>query len=65
MADVPANPKIYHITHCRNLPHLVSVGAIWSDAKRIQLGDEVELVGMPNIKRRRLEECVVDCHPDT
>ncbi|MGA2620950.1 MAG: DarT ssDNA thymidine ADP-ribosyltransferase family protein [Thermoguttaceae bacterium] len=34
MATVPARPKIYHITHLRNLPQIVAAGRIWSDAKR-------------------------------
>ena len=65
MSHVPNQPKIYHITHLRNLPQIVAHGKLWSDAKRIDLGLECEIVGMSEIKRRRLEEIEVDCHPGT
>lgn len=65
MANVPAHPKIYHITHLRNLPQIVAAGKLWSDAKRIELGLSCDVVGMSHIKRRRLEEIEVDCHPGT
>ena len=65
VVPVPANPKIYHITHVRNLPQIVEAGALWSDARRMKLGVDCEIVGMSNIKRRRLEELEVDCHPGT
>jgi hypothetical protein len=38
---------------------------LWSDAKRIELGINCEIVGMSEIKRRRIEEIDVDCHPGT
>ena len=62
MAEVPANLKIYHITHLRNLPQIVKTGMLWSDAKRIELGIECRIVGMSQIKQRRLHEIDVDCH---
>ena len=65
MAKVPAQPKIYHITHLRNLPQIVEAGRLWSDAERIERGLECDVVGMSHIKRRRLEEIEVDCHPGT
>ncbi len=65
MTGIPARPKIYHITHLRNLPQIVTAGRIWSDAKRIELGLESEIVGMAKIKRRRLEELEVHCHRGT
>ena len=65
MTRVPAKPKIYHITHVRNLPQIVRAGRIWSDAKRIELGLQNEIVGMAEIKKRRLEELDVKCHPGT
>lgn len=40
-------------------------GRLWSDAKRIELGLDCEIVGMSEIKRRRLEEIEVYCHPGT
>jgi len=65
MATVPTRPKVYHITHWRNVPAIVRAGRIWSDAKRIELGLGCEVVGMSEIKRRRLEELEVKCHPGT
>ncbi len=63
--SVPAEPKIYHITHVRNLPLLLEAGRVWSDAKRLELGLSCTIVGMSEIKRRRLEELPVHCHPGT
>jgi hypothetical protein len=65
MSTAPARPKIYHITHLRNLPQIVTEGVLWSDAKRIEMGLNCEIVGMSEIKRRRLQELEVACHPGT
>ena len=65
MTAPPANPKIYHITHIDNLPGIIDAGCIWSDARRIELGLETHVVGMSRIKKRRLEEIEVSCHPGT
>jgi hypothetical protein len=65
MASVPARPKIFHITHWRNLDGIVDSGSLWSDAKRIEIGLNCELVGMASIKRRRLRELSVTSHPNT
>jgi len=65
MSPVPADPKIYHITHLRNLPEIVQSGRLWSDAKRLELCLDCEIVGMSGIKRRRLEELDVSCHTGT
>ena len=61
---VPTNPKIYHITHLENLGQIID-GGLWSDAERIRRGLACTIVGMKEIKRRRLEELEVDCHPAT
>jgi ssDNA thymidine ADP-ribosyltransferase, DarT len=65
MAQIPNQPKIYHITHWRNLPQIVATGRLWSDASRIAQGLDCLIVGMSEIKRRRLEELEVNCHPGT
>jgi len=65
VTSVPNDPKIYHITHVDNLPDILSAGCIWSDAKRIELGLGCQVVGMSEIKRRRLEELEVKCYPGT
>lgn len=65
MAGVSANPKIYHITHLRNLLGIVEAGVLWSDAKRIELGLDCAIVGMSKVKQRRLKEIEVHCHAGT
>jgi len=59
VARIPANPKIYHLTHLRNLPQIVRAGVLWSDAKRIELDLSCNLVGMSHIKQRRLHDIEV------
>lgn len=51
---------IYHITHVGNLGSIGREGLL-SDASRVAANLEVQLVGMSEIKRRRLEEIQVDC----
>lgn len=65
VATVPASPKIYHITHLRNLSGIASAGLLWSDAQRLARKLDCEIVGMPRIKQRRLHEIEVDCHAGT
>jgi len=60
----PPNPKIYHITHLENLAGIVD-DVIWSDAERIERDLNCTVVGMSEIKRRRLEDIEVDCRPGT
>lgn len=62
---IPDRPKIFHITHVDNLAGIVQAGRIWSDAKRLELGLPCSVVGMSEIKRRRLQELRVSCHPTT
>ena len=65
MLNVPARPKIYHITHLENLSKISEEGVLWSDSKRIELKLECQVVGMYGIKKRRLEDLQVKCHPTT
>lgn len=65
MQPVPAQPKIYHITHLNNLSGIVTTGGLWSDAERIARGLQCQIVGMSKIKQRRLAELEVSCHPGT
>lgn len=64
MSVPPQNPKIYHITHLENLGRMVD-GVLWSDAERLRQNLECQVVGMGEIKRRRLEELEVGCNPGT
>jgi hypothetical protein len=65
MAIMPSHPKIYPITHLRNLPQIVKEGMLLSDAKRIEQNLKCEIVGMSHIKQRRMNEIEVDCNPGT
>ncbi len=61
----PENPKIYHITHLRNIPLIAESGVLWSDAKRLEKSLDCEVVGLSDIKARRLTRHGVACHPST
>jgi ssDNA thymidine ADP-ribosyltransferase, DarT len=65
MSHPPAQPKIYHITHGRNLVRIMADGCLWSDAEIISRGGPESTIGISKIKRRRLEELTVACHPGT
>jgi hypothetical protein len=65
MSAVPTEAKIYHITHIGNLAGILRAGHLFSDARRIELGLECYLVGMSNIKQRRLNDLTVTCSPGT
>ena len=65
MAAAPARPKIYHITHVDNLPSILTDGCLLSDAAIIARGSLNMAIGMSSIKKRRLEELEVTCHPGT
>ena len=65
MGKPPPRPKIYHITHGRNLDGIIADGCLWSDEQIITRGGPVAAVGMRYIKKRRLESLSVDRHPGT
>ena len=65
MATPPTRPKIYHITHGRNLARIVADRCLWSDAEIIARGGPEAAIGLSDIKKRRLEELAVACHPGT
>jgi len=65
MSPLPARPKIYHITHGRNLAQIVADGCLWSDAEMLSRGGPQAAIGISEIKKRRLEELDVECHPGT
>jgi hypothetical protein len=62
MGQPPAQPKIYHITHGRNVAGIVSAGCLWSDTELAKRAGEYHSIGIPDIKRRRLEEIHLTCH---
>ena len=65
MTTPPVQPKIYHITHVDNLASIVAAGYIEADGRRVGQGGDQTSIGMTEIKRRRLYEIAVSCHPDT
>jgi hypothetical protein len=65
VTSVPDRPKIYHITHIDNLPAVLKRGCLWSEARCLQENQQCTVVGMSQIKRRRLQEIEVSCHSGT
>lgn len=65
MSPVPAQPKIYHITHVDNLAAIVRESVLLSDATMLERDGPSVTIGMSAIKKRRVEEIAVPCHPDT
>jgi hypothetical protein len=61
---VPAHPKIYHIVHVDKLESIVADGRLWSDAVMVQRAPIGTVIGMNNIKRRRLTELTLSSHPN-
>lgn len=59
---LPARPKIYHICHVDRLPCIVA-GGLLSDAEVQRLAPPGTVIGMSNIKQRRLTELTLDSHP--
>jgi hypothetical protein len=65
MSTPLVQPKTYHITHVNNLSSIVADNYIEADGRRIRRGGDQTSIGMTEIKRRRLNEITVSCHPDT
>ncbi len=59
---VPARPKIYHICHVDRLASIVA-GGLLSDAEVQRQAPPGTVIGMSNIKQRRLTELTLDSHP--
>ncbi|MER2540963.1 MAG: DUF4433 domain-containing protein [Azonexus sp.] len=60
---MPAQPKIYHICHVDRLPSVVASGGLLSDADIQQQALPGTVIGMNNIKQRRLNELTLASHP--
>ncbi len=65
MSPVPAQPKIYHITHVNNLASIVNHRKLLPDAAMLERDSPNVTIGMSAIKRRRVQELNVLCHPGT
>jgi hypothetical protein len=65
MSEPPADAKIYHITHVENLARIRARGELLCDRRVVAEGGPAQVIGMSEIKRRRIEELGVTCHPGT
>lgn len=61
---VPSHPKIYHITHVKNLPSIIESEVLWSDAEMLGRNIGHQNIGMPGVKRNRMNR-PVKCHAGT
>lgn len=59
----PDQPKLYHICHVDRLPSIVASGGLLSDAAAEQHNLAGTMIGMSNIKQRRLTELQLASHP--
>lgn len=59
----PENPKIYHIVHVDRLASIIAEGALLSDAEVANRAAGGTVIGMADIKRRRLTELTLTSHP--
>jgi hypothetical protein len=60
---VPANPKIYHIVHVDKLAPITADGFLFSDAELAQRPANGTVIGMNNIKARRMHELTLTSRP--
>lgn len=65
MTNNPNDRWIYHITPIDNLPSIIADGCLWSDYQVLQRNPGHTVIGYDTIKKRRLEELPVSCHPST
>lgn len=61
---MPAQPKIYHICHVDRLPSILESNGLFSDAMVQENDLPGTVVGMSNIKQRRLTVLRLESHPD-
>lgn len=60
----PANPKIYHIVHVDKLASIAADGFLYSDTVMAARPANGTVIGMNNIKARRMNELTLASHPD-
>jgi hypothetical protein len=60
---IPLIPKIYHILHVDLLPSVIADGFLYSDAIINRRDPGGTVIGMGEIKRRRLEVLTLASHP--
>jgi ssDNA thymidine ADP-ribosyltransferase, DarT len=59
----PTNPKIYHIVHVDKLSSIATDSCLWSDAELARRPVAGTVIGMNNIKARRMKELTLASHP--
>lgn len=59
----PERPKIYHIIHADRLPSVLNAGRLLCDAEMIDRPESGTVIGMNEIKQRRLNELTLSSHP--
>ncbi len=60
---VPQHPGIYHILHVDRLASVLESDCLWCDGEMAKKAGSGTVIGMSNIKRRRLEELTLASHP--
>lgn len=60
---MPARPKLYHIAHVDRLPSIVADACLWCDAEVLRRAPAGTMIGISNIKQRRLSELTLSSHP--
>jgi len=63
MTKIPERPKICHIIHHDKLPSVLKDGFLYSDKIITAANPNGTMIGLSNIKRRRLEECELSSYP--
>ncbi|MBD3726995.1 MAG: DUF4433 domain-containing protein [Moraxella osloensis] len=61
---MPVNPKIYHIVHMDRLSSILHDGGLFSDRVISQRANAGTMIGMNQIKHRRMHELRLETHPD-
>lgn len=61
---VPNPIKLYHIVHLDRLPSIVAAGGLLADTMVQAQALGGTMIGMNNIKQRRLNELLLSSHPD-
>jgi hypothetical protein len=63
MSLPPERPKIYHIVHVNRLASILGDGYLWSDAEISSRDPRGTVIGISQIKRRRLTELTLHSRP--
>lgn len=64
LMPIPANPKLYHIVHVDRLASIIATGGLLCDEQMTAQKNAGTIIGMTDIKQRRLQELTLDTYPD-